>query len=47
MNEEKTEDVSTIYGLFECRECGCKVEEDGVDYGCVNYCPDCGREVER
>ena len=41
------EDVSTKNGIFKCSECGCTVEEDGVDWGEIHYCPDCGRLVER
>lgn len=44
---EETEDVSTQNGIFKCKACGCTVEEDGVDYGMVNYCPDCGKWVSR
>ena len=44
---EKCEDVSIKNGIFECSECGCTVEEDGVDWGEIHYCPDCGKWVER
>ena len=40
------EDVSTDNGIFKCSECLCKVEEDGVDFGCINFCPDCGKAVK-
>ena len=41
------EDVSTKNGIFKCSECGCTVEEDGVDWGYIQFCPDCGRAVKR
>ena len=40
------EDVSIKNGIFKCSECGCTVEEDGVDWGEIHYCPDCGKRVE-
>ena len=45
--KNECEDVSTKNGIFECSECGCIVKEDGVDWGEVNYCPDCGKAVKR
>lgn len=43
---EKTEDVSKSYGKFECEKCGCCIDDiTAVDYGGINFCPDCGREV--
>lgn len=44
---ETCEDVSTTHGVFKCSECGCTVDEEGVDWGGVNHCPDCGKRVER
>ena len=41
------EDVSTKNGIFKCSECGCTVEEYGVDCGEIHYCPDCGKAVKR
>ena len=41
------EDISTVHGIFKCSECFCTVEEDAVDFGLVNYCPDCGMVVKR
>lgn len=46
LNEE-CDDVSTKNGIFECSECGCTVKEDGIDWGEINYCPDCGKAVKR
>ena len=40
------EDVSVKDGVWKCSECGCTVEEEGVDWGCINYCPDCGKGVK-
>ena len=43
---ETTEDVSESYGEFECKACGCRINDvTAVDYGGINFCPDCGREV--
>lgn len=41
------EDVSDRNGVFKCSHCGCEVMEDGVDWGVINFCPDCGKAVER
>ena len=41
------EDISTTHGIFKCSNCLCTVKEDGVDYGGINYCPDCGKVVKR
>lgn len=41
------EDVSTQDGRFICSKCGCKVWEDAVDNGMLNYCPDCGLAVNQ
>lgn len=43
---ETTEDVSKSYGEFECKACGCRIDDvTAVDNGGINFCPDCGREV--
>lgn len=43
---ETTEDVSESYGEFECGKCGCRINDvTAVDYGGINFCPDCGKEV--
>lgn len=43
---ETTEDVSCDYGKFECKVCGCRVDDvTAVDNGGINFCPDCGREI--
>ena len=43
---ETTEDVSESYGEFECKACGCRINDTtAVDYGGIYFCPDCGREV--
>lgn len=44
---DECEDISTKNGIFECSECGCTVEEDGVDWGEIHHCPDCGKRVKR
>lgn len=45
---ETTEDVSDNYGKFECGKCRCRIDDiTTVDNGGINFCPDCGREVER
>ena len=41
------EDVSTKQGMFKCSKCGCTVEESGIDWGYIQFCPDCGRAVKR
>ena len=44
---ETTEDVSDDYGKFECGKCGCRIDDvTAVDNGGINFCPDCGREVD-
>lgn len=44
---ETTEDVSESYGEFECKACGCRIDDvTAVDNGGINFCPDCGREIE-
>lgn len=44
---ETTEDVSDDYGKFECGECGCRIDDvTAVDNGGINFCPDCGKEIE-
>ena len=44
---ETTEDVSDDYGKFECGKCGCRIDDvAAVDNGGINFCPDCGREVD-
>ena len=47
MGGGECEDVSTKNGIFKCSECGCTVEEDGVDWGEINCCPDCMKRVKR
>lgn len=43
---ETTEDVSESYEKFECKVCGCRIDDiTALDYGGINFCPDCGREV--
>lgn len=43
---EGTEDVSTVYGTFKCKLCGCVIKDTSViDNGAINYCPDCGKWV--
>lgn len=40
-------DASDVVGRFKCSECGCVIYDTSqVDFGMVNYCPDCGRWVE-
>lgn len=40
-------DASDVIGRFKCSECGCVIYDiSQVDFGMVNYCPDCGRWVE-
>ena len=40
-------DASDVFGRFKCSECGCVIYDiSQVDFGMVNYCPDCGRWVE-
>ena len=44
---ETTEDVSDDYGKFECGKCGCRIDDvTAVDNGGINFCPDCGKEIE-
>lgn len=44
---ETTEDVSDNYGKFECGKCGCRIDDvTAVDNGGINFCPDCGKEIE-
>lgn len=44
---ETTEDVSKSYGKFECKACGCRIDDvTAVDNGGISFCPDCGREVD-
>lgn len=42
---EACEDISDKNGIFKCSKCDCTVEEDAVDWGTINYCPDCGSPV--
>ena len=46
-NVKTCEDISTMHGVFICSECGCRVEEASVSFGGINFCPDCGKLVER
>lgn len=44
---ETTEDVSDDYGKFECGKCGCRIDDvTAVGNGGINFCPDCGKEIE-
>lgn len=45
INKRTCHDISDTYGIFKCSECLCTVKEEGVDYGCIFHCPDCGLEV--
>lgn len=43
---DTTEDISKVYGTFECKRCGCVVKDTcAIDNGAINYCPDCGLMV--
>ena len=42
-----TEYVSDDFGKFECGKCGCRIDDvTAVDNGGINFCPDCGKEIE-
>jgi len=47
LGDGECEDISTTEGIFKCSNCLCTVEEIAVDYGGINYCPDCGKAVKR